>query len=89
MKRKNLSKSPEKSEENQQMIAFPHRIIFKSIFAILAGALLIYTVVFFAVSIMPVDPARAIAGPYAPESTIAAVREQFGLDRPLPVQYIL
>ena len=71
------------------MIAFPYRIIFKFIFAILAGALLIYTVVFFAVSIMPVDPARAIAGPYAAESAIVAVREQFGLNRPLPVQYIL
>ena len=65
------------------------RLYLKTAIEILAGALLIYTIVFFAVSIMPVDPARAIVGPYASESAIAAVREQFGLDRSLPVQYLL
>ncbi len=65
------------------------RLYFKTAIAIIIGALLIYTIVFFAVSIMPVDPARAIVGHYASESAIAAVREQFGLDRSLPVQYFL
>jgi peptide/nickel transport system permease protein len=65
------------------------RLYFKTAIEILTGALLIYTIVFFAVSIMPVDPARAIVGPYASESAIAAVREQFGLDRSLPIQYFL
>ena len=42
----------------------------------------------FALShIVPGDPARLAAGPQAPESTYLQIREQFGLDKPLPVQY--
>ena len=37
--------------------------------------------------IVPGDPARLAAGPQAPESTYLQIREQFGLDKPLPVQY--
>src|SRR5437763_14624109 len=36
-----------------------------------------------------VDPARAIAGRNPSAQTIAEIRTQFGLDRPLPVQYVL
>jgi peptide/nickel transport system permease protein len=36
-----------------------------------------------------VDPARQFAGRNPDPSTVAAVRHQFGLDRPLPVQYAL
>jgi ABC-type dipeptide/oligopeptide/nickel transport system permease component len=64
-------------------------LFFKTAVEIAVGTLFIYTIVFFAVSIIPVDPARAIIGPYAPESALAAVREQFGLDHSLPVQYFL
>ncbi|MGC4105692.1 MAG: ABC transporter permease [Thermomicrobiales bacterium] len=42
----------------------------------------------FALShLVPGDPARLAAGPQAPESTYLQIREQFGLDKPLPVQY--
>ncbi len=36
-----------------------------------------------------VDPARAIAGRNPNAQTVAEIRAQFGLDRPLPVQYSL
>src|SRR5215469_4748443 len=36
-----------------------------------------------------VDPARAIAGRNASPQILAEIRAQFGLNRPLPVQYAL
>ena len=36
---------------------------------------------------VPVDPARVIVGIHAPESTVIAVRNALGLNRPLYVQY--
>ena len=36
-----------------------------------------------------IDPARQMAGRNPDPATIAAIRHQFGLDRPLPVQYAL
>ena len=38
--------------------------------------------------IVPADPARLYAGPHATLATIANIRHQLGLDRPLPVQYL-
>jgi len=55
-------------------------------------------VVLFAISVLTfliffatpgVDPTRALAGRNPTPETIAAVRHQFGLDRPMPVQYLL
>ncbi|MBX5485443.1 MAG: ABC transporter permease [Mycolicibacterium hassiacum] len=47
------------------------------------------TVITFAVAhAVPGDPARAIAGMYADQQTVDAIRRQWGLDRPLPVQYL-
>ncbi|MET3580382.1 peptide/nickel transport system permease protein/dipeptide transport system permease protein [Mesorhizobium robiniae] len=44
--------------------------------------------IFFSLqSIIPADPARAIAGPNAPMETVEAMREQLGLDDPAVVQY--
>lgn len=46
------------------------------------------TVITFAVAhSVPGDPARAIAGMYADQQTVDSIRHQWGLDRPLPVQY--
>jgi peptide/nickel transport system permease protein len=36
-----------------------------------------------------IDPARQLAGRNPNQETIAAVKHEFGLDRPLPVQYVL
>lgn len=43
--------------------------------------------VFCLQSIIPADPARAIAGPAAPAETVNALRQRLGLDDPIPVQY--
>jgi peptide/nickel transport system permease protein len=39
--------------------------------------------------LLPGDPASLMAGPDAPESTIAFVRHDMGFDQPLPVQYVI
>ncbi|MET3900733.1 ABC-type dipeptide/oligopeptide/nickel transport system permease component [Devosia sp. UYZn731] len=44
-------------------------------------------IVFCLQSIIPADPARAIAGPTAPAATVETVRQQLGLDDPMLVQY--
>jgi peptide/nickel transport system permease protein len=43
--------------------------------------------VFFLIHLVPGDPARTILGNQATPARIALVRHEFGLDRPLPVQY--
>src|SRR5690348_7523266 len=40
-------------------------------------------------SVPGIDPTRALAGRNPTPATVAAVRHQFGLDRPKPVQYVL
>ena len=57
----------------------------------LAASLLILlgiTVVTFALTfLIPADPVRMIAGRSATAQTVASIRHQLGLDRPIPVQY--
>ena len=43
---------------------------------------------FFLSHVIPGDPASMIAGQRASEETINSIREQLGLDEPLPVQYV-
>jgi peptide/nickel transport system permease protein len=50
--------------------------------------LLASIVIFLGVRALPGDPALAAAGEEADPATLAAVRTQLGLDRPLPVQYL-
>lgn len=45
--------------------------------------------VFLVMHLIPGDPARLVAGPDATESDIAQIRENLGLDKPLPVQYAI
>lgn len=45
------------------------------------------SVTFLLVSLLPVDPARAVAGEYATEEQIADVAAKLGLDQPLIVRY--
>lgn len=49
---------------------------------------LLMSVTFLLVSLAPSDPARNIAGPYATEAQLAAVRHDLGLDRPLGARYL-
>lgn len=46
-------------------------------------------VVFFLLRLIPGDPAYKIAGVAASEETLEAIRQQLGLNEPLPVQYAL
>ena len=47
------------------------------------------TVVTFILSyLIPADPVRMIAGRSATAETVASIRQQLGLDQPLPVQYV-
>ena len=38
--------------------------------------------------VLPGDPAAALAGPHPSKEVLQAIRDQFGLDKPLPVQYL-
>lgn len=57
----------------------------------LASAVLIMltvaTLVFFAMRLVPADPAEVVLGEYASQEALQAFRHQAGLDRPLLVQY--
>jgi len=50
-------------------------------------ALGVTILVFFLIHLVPGDPARTILGNQATPARVALVRHQFGLDRPLTVQY--
>ena len=56
----------------------------------LLGVLLAVTLITFSLAqLLPGDPARMMAGPRASEAAVAALRNRFGLDQPLPAQYLL
>ncbi len=50
---------------------------------------IVSVIVFLVVHLIPGDPAKIIAGPNAKDEQLRALTRQFGLDRPLPVQYLL
>ena len=52
-------------------------------------ALLVTIGVFVLVRISPGDPALVFAGEERDPAALAAIREQMGLDKPLPVQYVV
>jgi peptide/nickel transport system permease protein len=62
--------------------ALPRRILVAGL-----TVLLVVTVTFAAVHLMPGDPVRLYLGPDADAATVAAARHALGLDRSLPVQY--
>jgi peptide/nickel transport system permease protein len=45
-------------------------------------------VVFVYIHLIPGDPVQAMVGPYGSQEFVAQIREEFGLNRPLYVQYI-
>ena len=48
----------------------------------------ITVIVFFMIQLVPGDPARTLLGVRATDESVAALRAQFGLDRPLWQQYV-
>src|SRR5438270_9117344 len=45
-------------------------------------------ITFILAFLVPADPARIYAGSNATAATVAHIREQLGLNRPLPIQYL-
>ena len=48
----------------------------------------IVVLVFFLFNILPVDPARMTQGQRADVQSLQAVRKEFGVDKPVPIQFI-
>ena len=61
--------------------------LLKRIAGLLAVLLVMSLIVFVLQSIIPADPARALAGPNAPEEVVAGLRDTLGLNDPVLVQY--
>src|SRR6516162_3819369 len=68
------------------MLPFIVRRISWTALVMIAITLLVF-IIFFKTP--GVDPARALAGRNPSPQVIQEIRAQFGLDRPLPVQYLL
>jgi peptide/nickel transport system permease protein len=68
------------------MVAFTIRRT-AGLIAVLFAITVLTFLIFFAIP--GIDPARSLAGRNPTPETVAAVKHQFGLDRPLPVQYLL
>lgn len=62
--------------------------IFRRLLGALGVIFGVATISFLLVFLMPGDAARMYAGPRAPEETVQRIRVLWGLDQPLPVQYI-
>ncbi|HZS92246.1 MAG TPA: ABC transporter permease [Chloroflexota bacterium] len=66
------------------MLEFLARRITRLVFSLLG-----LTIILFALTrLTPVDPVRFALGPQATAAQVAAMRQQYGLDRPLVVQYL-
>jgi peptide/nickel transport system permease protein len=50
--------------------------------------LFLTAVIFLLNSLSPIDPARAVLGPSASRAAVERLREQLGVNDPLPVQYV-
>ncbi|WP_175950521.1 glutathione ABC transporter permease GsiC [Burkholderia sp. BCC0405] len=60
----------------------------KRLFGLLPTLAIVAVLVFLFVHLLPGDPARLAAGPEADDATVALVRADLGLDRPLPAQFM-
>ncbi|TMF27819.1 MAG: ABC transporter permease [Chloroflexi bacterium] len=65
------------------------RYILRRLVLMIPVALLVTIGVFVLVRISPGDPALVFAGEERDPAALAAIREQMGLDKPLPVQYVV
>lgn len=65
------------------------RYIARRLLFMLPVALLVSFVTFMLIHLVPGDPARVLLGEEATPQSVAALRQQLGLDRPLGVQYAL
>ncbi|PAJ76975.1 glutathione ABC transporter permease GsiC [Burkholderia ubonensis] len=61
--------------------------IVKRLFGLMPTLAIVAVLVFLFVHLLPGDPARLAAGPEADAATVALVRTDLGLDRPMPAQF--
>jgi peptide/nickel transport system permease protein len=64
------------------------RYLLRRLLESLVTLVLVTIVVFAGIRALPGDPARALAGEESDPQTLAEIRRSFGLDQPLPVQYL-
>jgi len=62
--------------------------VLKRLLGLLPTLLIVAVLVFLFVHMLPGDPARLAAGPDAGPETVALVRADLGLDKPLPQQFL-
>jgi peptide/nickel transport system permease protein len=60
----------------------------KRLVMMLPVLLFLTAVIFLLNSVSPIDPARAVLGPSASRSAVERLRDQLGVNDPLPVQYV-
>ena len=63
------------------------RYVLRRVALSLITLLLLVTIVFVIVNVLPDDPGRRIAGPFAPQETVDLINERLGSNDPVPVQY--
>ncbi|HYK84923.1 MAG TPA: ABC transporter permease [Ktedonobacteraceae bacterium] len=63
------------------------RYILRRLFFIIPVALLVCFLTFMVIHLVPGDPARVLLGEEATPQTVAALRQQLGLDKPILVQF--
>jgi peptide/nickel transport system permease protein len=64
------------------------RLIIRRFFFLILVLFGLSLITFTLSHLVPADPARMIAGPRASKSTVEKIREDYGLNDPLPVQYV-
>jgi glutathione transport system permease protein len=62
--------------------------LLRRLLGLLPTLLIVAVLVFLFVHLLPGDPARLAAGPEADDATVALVRADLGLDKPLPEQFV-
>ena len=71
------------------MASYFRQRILQRIVQVVPVVMVAVTVVFFISRLIPGDPARLIAGQFATEEQVQQIREEYNLDKPIPVQYLL
>jgi peptide/nickel transport system permease protein len=65
------------------------RYLMRRLLFLLPVAIVVSFLTFLTIHLVPGDPARVLLGEEATPQTVAALDQQLGLDKPLPVQYSL
>ncbi|MBX6342656.1 MAG: ABC transporter permease, partial [Thermomicrobiaceae bacterium] len=64
------------------------RLIVRRLFFLIFVLFGLSIITFSLSHLIPADPARLVAGPRASKQTVEIVRKEYGLDKPVYVQYV-